>query len=211
MKIRIVVLVVLGVAGASSAASAQRHGLHLALGAGGGVGAWDISVEGRRENSGAGSVLTDFEVGLSVSPQLDVYYFQRTAWFNSDVTILPGPFGGPETPQQVGRALTQGVSGVGATYYLTPRTPALYLSAGVGLAWWSQVFEESEDCFKFPLVFPCVDVSGVGLSVGAGYDMTRRLALGLVGTWAHPSGGGSRFNVVANATSVGLLLRFKLF
>lgn len=189
----------------------QRSGFHLAIGAGGALGSWDIVVNGRGERSASSSIATNFEIGASVSPRLALYYLQRTAWFTSDVTIFPGEFGGPLTAQTVGRVLTQGLSGVGATVFLSPRSPSLYLTGGVGLAWWSQVFEESTDCIKMPIIVPCDEITGPGVMVGLGYEPAKRVAGEAALIWGYPSTRGTRFDVVSSSVAASLGLKINLF
>ena len=188
----------------------ERSGLHLVVGPGPGAGGWDIEVDGSAEQAGHAAFTTNFELGAAVSPRVAVYYVQQTAWFNSTVTIVPGPTGGPTTPQRVGRILTHGLSGIGITYYLGNAPRSGFLTAGAGLAWWSQVFEESTDCLKVPLFLPCVDEAGIGITLGSGYQVTSRLAgrvtalLGLPGPRD-----GTRLGVrsVSAALSVGVEVR----
>jgi len=200
-----------GVLVTATAPAVAFQRVHLTVGAGAGAGSWGIAIDGRSEPSDALSFTTDFEIGASVSKRLAIYYLQKTAWFNSEVTILPGEFGGPLTPQQVGRILTFGLSGVGATYRLSPGLGSVFLTGGIGLAWWSQVFEESTDCVKFPIAFPCADVSGVGVTAGAGYELSRRFALEMGAVWGDPSSDGTRFNVVSNSAAVTFGLQLTLF
>lgn len=189
----------------------QRDGFHLKLGAGAGLGSWDISEGGLSESSGSASFATGFQIGLNASEQVAVYYVQRTAWFNSNVTILPGPFGGPLTPQEASRVLTQGTSGLGLTYFLRPQAPSFFLTAGIGLAWWSQVFEESTSCIKLPIAVPCSSVTGIGVTASGGYELTRLLSAEAFVMWGDPDKQTALFEVQSSSTVVGLLLGLTLF
>jgi hypothetical protein len=80
----------------------------------------------------------------------------------------------------------------------------------VGLAWWSQVFEESVDCVKVPIAVPCIDVSGLGLTAGAGYELGNRVWAELVAMWGDPSVSGDRFEVVSPSATVSLFMQFRL-
>lgn len=199
----------IGLVWATSAASGQRDGLHLAVGAGSTLGSWDIRVNGVDEKSAAVAVTTDFAIGWWLSSRVAVYYLNRAAWFNSPVTVQP-PGGMPA--RQVGRVLTHGLSGVGIRATPGARPTRFFLTGGLGLAWWSQVFEESTSCLKLPVLVPCVDASGVGVTAGVGYQLGRRVTAELAGGWSNPSSPVTdRFEVTSASTTLTLLLQFRLF
>ena len=194
----------------------QREGFVLGIGLGAGLGSWNIEERGGDgESSSNFSFATDFALGFSATPKIAIYYSQRTSWFSSEFTITAGEFGGPLTPQRVDRTLTQGFTGVGVTYFVRPRAPSLFLSGGFGVAWWAQVFEESTDCIKFPLIFPCLDVAGVGVSASAGYELHRRFIVEANVIWGDPVSyalnSGGRFEVMSGSAVGSFVARVRLF
>jgi len=169
------------------AGDGERKG--FAIGGGVGIGASSQEVS----NSGTSTsfaVATNFRVGFAATNALSIFYLHKTAWSNVTETIVAGEFGGPLTPQDVDFVLTNGLSGVGFDYFFKPTEPSWFVSGGVGLAWWAQPFEENTDCILPPLaVFvPCLETTGFGAVIGAGYEFKKHLTVELNVMWGTPNG-----------------------
>jgi len=138
-----------------SAWDGQREGFILGVGIGGGVTSFTHEVEasGIKETSdreNKGGYATDFKIGYAFTNQFLLYYNNKSAWFNAnnekgeEVTILCAA--GP----------------IGISYYLSPDSPSLFLSAGGGVASWYAPLESDKE-----------EQGGAGVFFGIGYEFIK--------------------------------------
>lgn len=116
---------------------------------GGGIGPGFVSVSGPMPGSPDGDgreghtgVSTDLTIGYGLTPQLTIFGMSRIVWFDmaDDVTFSE-------------------VAGVGMTYYLKPRAPSLFVTAGLG---WSVFVQPASDAIE--------NQFGLGAMAGVGFE-----------------------------------------
>lgn len=165
----------------------QRKGFLIEGGLGFGGSSQEVSNSGK---SNSFAFVTNFKIGFSPTNSWTISYFHKSVWFNATETVLPSEFGGPITPQEVNFILTNGLAGLGFDYFLKPTNPSWFFSGGFGLGWWAQPFEENTNCrlYNLPVLFPCLETTGVGLVIGGGYEFKKHLALEINVMWSTPNG-----------------------
>lgn len=85
-------------------------------------------------------IATDFTLGWGISDRVVVAYSNSVAWFQS------------------GSVLTEGITAVAVSYFISPRAPSRVLEVGVGLAARNAPFQGA------------VGETGLGVWLGAGYE-----------------------------------------
>ena len=109
---------------------------------------------------------SDFKIGYAPSNQLMVYWMSKGAWFGVDSSIVD---------DDVDEAtILGGVGGLGATYFLNPEAPSLYLSAGVGFSSWSLPFEGTDPW------------TGLGFAGAIGYEFSPNWTVEASVLWGKP-------------------------
>ena len=145
---------------------AQRSGFIIGFGIGVGVTTWtegfdDFPTSDSRTEVG---VATDLKIGAQVSQSFQIYYVGRANWF---------------VPE--GQALhVAGISALGVTYVL-PSAP-VHLSAGIGLATWTEIDLYSDEGF-----------TGFGFTGGVGWEFADQWLVDLAATYGMP--GESSFDI----------------
>ncbi len=187
-------------------ADAQRRGFVIGLGLGAGPVSQQIRTvtDVADEDAAAWGMATDFLVGAATSDRWTIYYTQKATWFRSFIPTRDA-LGNPVT---LNRLVTSGFTGLGVSYAPEPNG-RFSVSAGTGVAWWAQVFEESTECLKLPLILPCFGAMGGGLFAAGGYEIVRNVLLQLQYVWGTPVSDGTFLEATRQGSTllltVGLL------
>ncbi len=128
----------------ANASDGVRSGLILSLGVGGHS---TTIVEGSDSESG---LATSFKIGYGFGSQFSLYYLSNVAWFSKDYT---DGYGYTES-----NLFTSGIAGLGASYYFSPNSESLYLSAAYG-------FNSFNDFSNGEAI-----ASGTSMMLGLGYS-----------------------------------------
>lgn len=135
----------------ASAFDDERRGFILGLGAGFGsakqtvtASAGGLSVDA---STSTGGFATDFRIGGGINDQFLLYWTGQQVFFS-----------------EFDELWAQGISGLGAAYFLEPTAPSLFFEAvlGVGGLIWVKEFEAD---------------TGFGFSIGAGYEFSPHWCL----------------------------------
>ncbi len=128
----------------------QRKGFILGGGLGLGMTSFQEELGGFKfDRVNKLALMTDFKIGYAPNEQWEIYYSDKSSWFDVDGTIA-----------------LHGLGTASINYYLKPLAPTFYLSGGLGLATISTPFENNTD----------TDI-GVGFFAGAGYEFVRHFAV----------------------------------
>ncbi len=157
---------------------AQRSGFIIGFGIGAGVTTWtegfdDFPTSDSQTEVG---VATDLKIGAQVSQSFQIYYVGRANWF---------------VPE--GQALhVAGISALGVTYVL-PSAP-VHLSAGVGLATWTEISLYGDEGF-----------TGLGFTGGVGWEFARSWLFDIAVTYAMPGDQGRDLNIFRARAGISIL------
>jgi len=158
-SILIFLLLVLAVLAATAvqAFDGDRKGFMLNLGAGFGQGQYKIP-DGTNSVSFDGTGFsTDFKIGAGINPQTVIYYTNRALWYAADVT---NSFTGETSSVEA----INGLTAAGVSYFFAPAAPTFFVSSAIGVG----VLTDAEVSGS---------ESGIGFSIGAGYEFTTNWIL----------------------------------
>ncbi len=121
---------------------------------------------------------TDFKIGMCATPQLQLYWMSKVAWFSEefaygmyyDYYLDEWVY---ETSDEI---VTVGIGGLGVSYYFAPQAPSPYLIAGIGFS-----------TFATPFNSDIESQIGFGLAGGLGFEFAPHFSVELVGTYGEPS------------------------
>lgn len=147
---------------------AQRQGFILNLGLG--VGETKYSLNGSNALSNGG-IATDFKIGYAPSDQLLIYYSNDASFFTLK---------GAED-----FLFVSGLTAIGAKYFLEPSSPSFFVDGSLGFSVFRALEAES------PM---SAGASGIGLSVGGGYEFARHWLVGLDLVFGRPDEGTASFD-----------------
>ena len=180
------VLVMLVLGAVAMAFDGKRQGFVIGGGVGAGIVSYYQTIEyggsidtSDRENDFA--FRTDFKIGYGFNDQSLLYWSSRVSWFQmvnalGDTVIV-----------------TNGVAGIGFSYYFDAGRRGPYLTATAGFSTWSLPFEPDASSWL-----------GFGIAAGVGYEFARGWSLELVGNWSNPS--DSELGLTATTYATGLSL-----
>lgn len=117
----------------------KREGFILGLGA----GLSSVASSGDLDDTSVGFA-TSFKIGYGFNEQFSLYYVRNASWFGYD-----------DDPDE--DTYASGISGVGASYYISPNDPA-YVMAAVGFGDFSNVTENAGE-------------TGSAFMLGGGYEI----------------------------------------
>jgi hypothetical protein len=103
----------------------------------------------RRDRQTQAGFSTNLMLGFGLNERVVVSYENRVAWFGSDEHAT----------------VATGVTGLAVSYFLSPAAPGFYVTGALGLGSWRLVEKGRGDS------------GGLGLSLAAGYEFRRHLAL----------------------------------
>lgn len=134
----------------------KRHGIILGLGA----GLHNIDIDFETGSSVIASdsrsgIATSFKIGGGITNQFALYYVRNASWYRAPSS------GGGSTSDIV---YTVGISGVGATFFLRPSAPSVYLLAAAGVGDISAPLEDDIDTD-----------TGDAFMIGGGYEVHDHL------------------------------------
>lgn len=108
---------------------------------------------------------TNFNLGYGINNQLIISYMNRVSYILDDILSKTNYASHYETPPALTLA---GITGIELDYYLSDELKSPYLSFGGGLSLWNQ-----------PGVSDYLTKTGLGLSLGGGYQLSKHLTLDL--------------------------------
>ena len=120
-------------------------------------------------------------MGAGLNEQVILYWTSRVSWFGM-VNVLGDKV-----------VVTNGIGGLGLSYYFGPEAPAAYLMAGVGYSSWGLPFEPD-----------AVTWFGLGGAVGFGYEFSRGWSIELVANAGNPSDAVGGLTATTNALGVSV-------
>ncbi len=128
----------------------QRKGFVLGGGLGLGMTSFQEELGGYKfDRINKFAAMTDFKIGYAPNPQWEIYYSDKSSWFD------------------VGSAIAlHGLGTAAINYYWKPSAPTFYVSGGLGFSTISTPFENNTD----------TDI-GVGFFAGAGYEFVKHFAV----------------------------------
>jgi hypothetical protein len=134
----------------------KRKGFVLGVGVGPGLSSYTQELS----SSGSGSITsdretkvgfsTDFRIGFGATERFLIVYDNKVNWIPFDNVL----------GEHV--TVTDGISSLAVSYYLSESAPGGFLTGGLGGAGWSTPFEESSS-----------GLAGFGVFVGGGYEFTK--------------------------------------
>jgi len=134
----------------------KRQGFVLGLGAGFHNTDMDFTYYGSTISSESESGLaTSFKIGGGVTDQFLLYYVRNASWFNAPY------YNGYVTRDET---YMLGLSGIGASYFLSPSAPSVYFLGALGIGDLSVPSEGESD-------------TGSAVMFGAGYEFKSHLML----------------------------------
>lgn len=134
----------------------DRRGLLLGFGAGFHSIDIDFIYDGSKfDSQSENGLATSFKIGGGVTNQLAIYYVRNASWYSA-------PYSDGFLTQDT--IYTIGLSGVGASYFLSSSTPSVYVLAAFGIGDISAPFESD--------VTP--DIGGAFM-LGGGYEFKRHI------------------------------------
>ena len=133
----------------ANAFDGKRSGFILGGGIGPGMTSYSVTTEfldlemtSDRENKF--SIITNFMIGGGVSKSMLLYYLNRVSWLSTDDEIA-----------------IFGLTGLGLTYYFSPKAPSGLIKGGFGISSFLAPFEPAY-----------VDYWGIGFLVGTGFEFS---------------------------------------
>ncbi len=153
-------VVILLAATSALAFDGARTGFALGFGVGFGSAKQTIEVSGGGISASAsndeGGVATDFRLGGGINEQWILAFTSQQVFFS---------------PEGIDGTFAQGIAGFGATYFLQPSAPSLFLEGGIGVGALADLDNDESD-------------SGLGLLVGVGYEFVRNWMVDLSFSYA---------------------------
>ena len=128
----------------------MRKGFILGGGLGLGMTSYQEELSGYKfDRVNRFAIMTDFKIGYAPNQQWEIYYSDKSSWFDAGSVIA-----------------LHGVGTAAVNYYVKPLAPTFYLSGGLGFATISTPFEDNSD----------TDI-GLGMFAGAGYEFAKHFAV----------------------------------
>ena len=155
-----------------------RKGFVIGIGVGPGMTSYTI---GNSDRESKFALASDFKIGAGISEKLLVYYVSRVSWFSHDL------------PTETVTA-ANGIGLVGSSYYFKTDVPSFYVLGSVGLSSWSYPFESTSDTW-----------TGLGVSVGAGYEFAKHYAAEATVNWGNPGSDNVDVDALSFMVTVGVL------
>lgn len=148
----------------------QREGFILGFGAGFHILREDYPGSGTSIWSRSeGGLATSFKVGAGITNQVALCYVRNASWYSAPYT---------SNGSTRDALYTIGLSGIGASYFLSPTAPSVYLLGGLGIGDISAPFENVKS------------ETGSAVMLGAGYEFAKHLMIeGTVQSTSIPSAG----------------------
>ena len=150
----------------------QRKGFVLGIGAGAGLSSYKLvsdsysQIESDRFNKTA--FMTDFKIGFAPSNRVMIFWASKVSWFGHKVA--------EGTEYETSFTATNGIGGLGTSYFFQPGGPSPYLTGTIGFSTWSTPFEANSDSYF-----------GGGFSLGAGYEFSKHWSVEGNFSWGSPS------------------------
>ncbi len=138
------------------------------------------------ENFTNGGISTTWKMGYAPNNRLMIYYAAPTINFLKEV----------DSDKKI---ITIGLRGLGISYYLNEFHPSFYFDIGVGLAGWSFLFELQEDLDSY---------SGIGGTLGVGYEFTHRWSVESNLSYNRFSFTRDNVDITANTLSCSIVMRY---
>ena len=152
------VICILVMSQTANASDDDREGFIIGLGVGYHTIDIDFNYNGSKIRSDSESGLaTSFKIGWGITNQFSLYYVRNASWYSA-------PYFDGFTTSDI--TYTVGISGVGATYYLSPSAPSWYLLGAIGVGDISAPFESN-----------IKSDTGSALMFGGGYEVSEHIQL----------------------------------
>jgi hypothetical protein len=174
----IVALVMTVFATSALAFDDTRKGFLIGLSGGGGYQTFSADVSDERQNKFAFG--TDFRIGGGINEQFALYFDNRVSWF-----------GVGEEQWTEGDIVAWSVTGLGASYYLEPEAPTVYVQGSIGYSGWAWMDQLNE-----------YGGHGFGFTAGAGYEFSPHAGIDAMLMWGKPEDDVSEYKVDALAILV---------
>lgn len=167
-KIILVLVLSILVSSVASGFDGNRKGFILGGGLGMGMTSYKVKsvgpgISGETNWINEFAIMTDFKIGYAPNEQWEIYYSDKSSWFDNG-----------------GKIALHGLGTATVNYYLTPLPQTFYLSSGLGLAIISTPFENNTD----------TDI-GLGVFAGAGYEFAKHFAVQIDFMYGVPKGTSS--------------------
>lgn len=138
----------------SSAFDGNRKGFVMGMGLG--VHVVDVSLEA--ENGNHAGISSSFRLGYGINDRLQVYYVNNVSWYNRD-----------------GFTVLYGLSGLGASFFLTQSLPAFYLTGALGYASYDG-YDDDVSLFDDSAGF-VFEGNAYGYMLGAGLEIKKHISV----------------------------------
>jgi len=150
------VLIVLANVQVAYAFDDNRQGFLIGLG----VGYHNIDIDFKYNGSNIASqsengIATSFKIGGGFTNQFLLYYVRNSSWYNA-------PYYDGFTTSDI--TYTIGLTGIGATYYLSPTSPSVYFLGAIGAGDISAPFESGAK-----------PDTGSAFMIGGGYEASKHI------------------------------------
>ena len=184
----VAVLAVFCVTTVAGAFDGERQGFILGIGVGAGlttytqtISSGSNSLTSDRENEFP--LMTDFKIGYAPNDLVEIYWVNKVSWFSMENAL------GDDV------TITNGLGGLGVTYFFEPAAPSAFVSGGIGFSSWTVPFEEEAEVW-----------SGFGLTAGAGYEFATHWYVAGDVCWGKPSTEEYGLDFSVDALSVKLTI-----
>jgi len=152
----------------TKASDGERKGFIFGFGLGSGILSIDNDIDGRgffaTGKESKIPFVSNSKIGYAPSNRLLIYWSGKASWF------------GMTNAKDEKTFVTAGTGALTASYFLKPKSPSLFFSAGLGYSNWTMPFEVDEEPWY-----------GFGLFAGAGYEFVEHLYIEGGISWGNPS------------------------
>lgn len=138
----------------SSAFDGKRKGFVMGLG----LGAHAVDVNLEAENGSHAGISSSLRIGYGFSDRFSLYYINNVSWYNRD-----------------GFTVLFGLSGLGASFFLTKTVPAFYLTGAIGSGSYD-AYNDDVGLFDDDAGF-IFEGNGFGYMFGAGLELKKHITL----------------------------------
>ncbi len=149
-------LLALGTTATGAHAGDKRQGFIIGLG----IGPANFQIESDTDDESQSGVGTSFMIGGGVTDQLTIYYLNDVVFFERDTTDAYG-----DTTSDLWAA---GLTGVGLSYYFSPRAPSVYIGGSFGLTSMADLVDSNVSSY-----------TGNGFSFTVGFEFARHVGVEL--------------------------------
>jgi hypothetical protein len=184
----VAVVVLLCVTTVAGAFDGERQGFILGIGVGAGLTTYTQTVSyggnsftSDRENEFP--LMTDFKIGYAPNDLVEIYWMSKVSWFSMENVLAEDV------------TITNGLGGLGITYFFRPTAPSPFLTGGIGFSSWTAPFEEDAEVWY-----------GFGLTAGVGYEFAPHWYVAGDVCWGKPATEQYGVDFSTNALSLKLTI-----